>query len=148
LKFACTLLSLLLVCANASGAKDPRIDSAYLIKAEILGAWNEAGKSGLLRYSIYQGGVEEVETVLLLEWIKTDDETDTQTIISQQEISPIPGVFDAPKLISDKPYTLQIDIRTNLCDEPQSYDVVITGVGKYKLKRLNKEACDMTGPSN
>ena len=128
--------------ADSAPTQDSRIDPAYLIRTEVFGKWNENGRSGLLRYSMYQGGAEEVQTILVVDWITVDSTQGTKAIIASQEIIPWQGVFAAPKVSSENPYTLHVEVGTIICKERQRYDIVVTGIGKYKLNYLNKHACE------
>lgn len=133
------------VCTGfaADGLTDPRVSPPYLIEAKVFGKWQENTKSGLLRYSLYQGGTEEVETVLLIEWIAVDAETGVQTVDAQHEVALIPGVFDSPQTVTGT--VLRVQVKTELCDEPQRYEIEVVRESLVKLKYLNQKHCDLAG---
>lgn len=145
-------ICLAMVCcmtANAGPNSDPRINPSALIKRQVFGEWKDAHRSGLLRYSLYEGGSEEVETILVVEWIAIDKKTGSHKLVAQREIIPIQGVFKPPQIVSSKPYTLRIAVGTIFCDKLLKYDIQLTGIGKYKQKQLNYEkSCDPLGPDH
>lgn len=112
-----------------------------LIRSEYIGQWTKDHESGRIRYLMYQGGEEEVETILYIQWLALDKTSNKQKVISTVEIIPILGVFKPPKIVSKKPLTLYIAIGSFYCNEPQRYKIKILGVGKYELKYLNKNQC-------
>lgn len=148
MRYSRSLAAAVLACSvctgfAADGLTDPRVSPPYLTDAKIFGRWQENAKSGLLRYSLYQGGTEEVETVLLIEWIAVDAGTGVQTIDARHEVAPIPGVFDPPQIVTGT--VLRFQVKTELCDEPQRYEIEVVRENLVKLKYLNEKHCDLAG---
>lgn len=127
---------------------DPRINPETLVKRQVFGSWRDGHDSGVLRYSMYQAGSEEVQTILVVEWIEVNRKTGNRRIISRREIIPMQGVFKPPMIVSTHPYTLRVAIGTIvLCGKLLKYDIILTGVGKYSIKSLNYDAaCDPAAP--
>ena len=144
--FACMFV----ICFQASAIDDPMLRSAktlspYLTEIMNIGTWNKGEQQGTIRYAIFKGGIEEVDTYLFVQWITdaTQNNPD-QRIISTIEIHPIIGNLEEIKLTSTSPYKLRVKYGSIFCDEPQLYSIEILGVGKYKLENLNKKSCDPT----
>src|SRR5690348_2727176 len=140
MKFGLAGLVLMLLasplCADDNPDKVAESLTPYLVEAHVFGEWSKGDRHGDIRYLMLRGGIEEVETKLYIQWISEETEDTPKKVVASVLVEPAMGVFDAPKLLSSKPYVLHIEIGSIYCKESQSYDIEITGVGQYKLKPL------------
>jgi hypothetical protein len=108
-----------------------------------IGRWHNATQAGVIRYLVYKGGYEEVYNSLFIQWSEANADSSTkQSLATTRAINLIKGVFKSPTIVSDSPYTLHVVVSTIYCADPQSYNIEILDVGKYKIDYLNKDRCE------